>query len=1063
MPKQLPLPKRGMLLALFFSLFSMIAVAQKTVVGKVAGGTDNRPIAGATVTVKGTKVATQTDINGTYKIAVPNDNSIIVITAVGFETIELSAAGKTDVSTSLTQSTTSLNEVVVIGYGTQKRKDLTGSVSSVTAAQIEKVPVTSAEQALQGRAAGVQIVNNDGAPGGNISVLIRGVGSLASGGNAPLFVVDGYPTSGGINNINPNDIASIDVLKDASATAVYGIRAANGVVIITTKKGFKNKVQVSLDMYEAIQSKPKQYDLLNAQQFATLSNEVEAADSSHTYHGLAIWHTPSALHTVDWQNALYRKGLTQSYSIAIRGGNDKVQSAISFGYYDQKGIVQGSFFKRFTVGANLDYQAAKWLKSNTSVKYSYQDANNPLGTGQLFQLAVNPPTLDSGNRATYEIKDANGNYGFYNPQNSNVFKFNNPLYSIETNKYKNITNFILASTSLEATLLDGLKVKTNVGVNVSNYAGSFYQPEDRRAGIQFPGSITANAFYHQNMSSMFEWVWENTVSYDKTFGKHAINLLGGVSAQKKTTTLMGGGGIPPNGVIRDLAQVTNLQFDQFGNGEYIETLASEFARLTYQFNDRYIITGTLRRDGSSKFDTGHQYGVFPSGAIAWKAKNEAFLKDVNWLHDLKVRGSYGEVGNQAAIGLYQYQALYAGNFASNVNGPDANGRPRDNLGYPFDKIYQNGIGQSQPANPKLKWETDILTDIGIDASFLHGALNVTVDWFNRESKDFLLNLAAPAQTGYTYITRNVGSMKNKGIELAINYSGNKGKDLHYGIALTLASVKNTLTSITSGTNAVTNFGGLGLTGQGWTEFTRSVVGGKVGEFYGYQSLGIFQTQAQIDALNAKAPGGIYYRAATKPGDRYFADINGDGLVNADDRTSLGSPQPKFYGGLNFDVTYKTWDFNLYFYGTYGNKILNYIESNLQSFQKRGSEGVENVSVAYFQNHWTPTNPSNTYARALANDDNTLNNVPSSAWIENGSYLRLKNLTVGYTLPGALSSRFSLSKLRLYVSTQNLFTITKYSGLDPEIGIQGGNATQNGVDNGTYPSSRFYTFGLNVTF
>lgn len=1057
MPKQLPLPIKGLVFALFFALVSFTANAQKTVVGKVAGA-DNRPVEGATVSVKGTKTATQTDANGTYKITVPNDQSILVITAVGFETIELSTSGKTDVSASLVQSLTSMNEVVVIGYGTQKRKDLTGSVSSVTAAQIEKTPITTAEQALQGRAAGVQIVNNDGAPGGNISVLIRGVGSLASGGNAPLFVVDGYPTSGGINNINPNDIASIDVLKDASATAVYGIRAANGVVIITTKKGAKNKVQVSLDMYQSMQSKPRQYDLLNAQEFAALSNEVEAGDVTGTYKGLPIWKTPAALHSVDWQDAIYRKGLTQSYSLAIRGGSDKVQSAVSFGYYDQKGIVQGSFFKRFTVGLNLDYQPTKWLKSATSVKYAYQDANNPLGTGQLFQLAVNPPTLDSGNRATYQIKDGNGNYGFYNPQNSNVFKFNNPLYSIETNESKNITNYVLASSSLEATIFSGLKLKTNIGVNTSNYAGSFYQPEDRRAGIQYPGSITTNAYYHQNTSNLFEWIWENTIAYDKTFGKHAINFVGGLSAQKKTTTVMGAGGIPPNGVIRDLAQLSNLQFDRFGNGEYIETLASEFARLTYQYNDKYIITGTIRRDGSSKFDTGHQYGVFPSGAVAWKAKNESFLRDVNWLHDLKIRGSYGEVGNQAAIGLYQYQALYAGNFAANVNGGGA-----DNLGYPFDKIYQNGIGQSQPANPNLKWETDILTDIGFDASFLHGALNVTVDWFNRESKDFLLNLAAPAQTGYTYITRNVGSMNNKGIEVAVNYNGRKGKDFNYGIALTFASVKNRLTSITSGTNAVTNFGGLGLTGQGWTEFTRSTVGGIVGEFYGYKSLGIFQTQAQIDALNTKAPGGIYYRAATRPGDRYFADINGDGVVNADDRTSLGSPQPKFYSGLNLDATYKAFDFNVYFYGVYGNKILNYIESNLQSFQKRGSEGVQNVSREYYENHWTPTNPSNEFARVLFNDDNTLNNVPSSAWIENGSYLRLKNFTVGYTLPVRLANKFTLSKLRFYLSAQNLFTITKYSGLDPEIGIQGGNATQNGVDNGTYPSSRFYTFGLNVTF
>ncbi|MEO8405671.1 MAG: SusC/RagA family TonB-linked outer membrane protein, partial [Chitinophagaceae bacterium] len=307
------------------------------------------------------------------------------------------------------------------------------------------------------------------------------------------------------------------------------------------------------------------------------------------------------------------------------------------------------------------------------------------------------------------------------------------------------------------------------------------------------------------------------------------------------------------------------------------------------------------------------------------------------------------------------------------------------------------------------------------------------------------------------------SMTNKGIELALNYNGNKGKDFQYSVGLTGAAIKNTLVSLTSGNNAITNFGGLGLTGQSWDQFTRTLVGGPVGEFYGYKSLGIFQTQAEIDALNAKAPGGHYYQAATKPGDRHFADLNGDGVVNATDRTSLGSPQPKFYGGLNLDASYKAWDFNMYFYGVFGNKILNYVESDLESFQKRGSEGVENVSVEYYNNHWTPTNPSNKFARALANDDNTLNSVPSSAWIEDGSYVKLKNLTVGYTFPGSVTDKFSLSRVRLYVSAQNLFTITKYSGLDPEIGIQGGNATQSGVDNGTYPSSRFYTFGLNVSF
>ena len=1053
---------RKSLFLIFLTLSSNLIFAQSTVRGKVTSG--DSALSNITVNVKGTATSTQTDNGGNFAISAA-PNSTLVFSGIGFNQLEVAVNNRTTFDVQLVNSASQLNEVVVVGYGTQKRKDITGSISSINAAQMEKVPVTTVDQAIQGRAAGVQVINNDAAPGGNVSILIRGVGSIAPGGNNPLYVVDGYPTTGGINNINPNDIATIDILKDASATAIYGIRAANGVIIITTKRGIKNKVQVSLDAYNAVQTRPKQYDLLNAQEFATLSNEVEAADSTHTYHGLPIWKTPNALHTVDWQDAIYRRGLTQNYTIGVRGGSDKVQSAMSFGYYNQKGIVLGSYFKRFSLNLNLDYQATKWLKSATSIKYSYQDANTPLGTGGngLFQLAINPPTLDSGSRLTNQIKDANGNYGFYNPINPNVNKFNNPVYSVETNKFQNISNFILATSSLEATIFDGLRIKTNVGANVNNFSGFFFQPSDNRAALQYPGSVTSPANYSQNVNRTFEWLWENTLSYDKTFGSHTINFVGGISAQKNDWNGMSGRGIPPNNLTRDLSSVSNLILDNNANGQRVYSLESKFARLTYQFNDKYILTGTIRRDGSSKFDTGHKYGTFPSGAIAWKIKNESFLENVGWLYDLKLRAGYGEVGNESPIGLFQYQALYVGNRPSNVNG----GPDNDNMGYPFNKVYQNGIGPSQPANPELKWETDKQTDIGIDAAFLNGALTFTADWFSRDSKDFLLRLTAPAQTGFLSLTRNVGSMSNKGVELAVNYRGNSGRDFQYGIGLTWSKIKNELTSIANGTDFVLNLGGLSLNGfQGWDEFTRSYVGRPVGEFYGYKAIGIYQTKKQIDDLNAAAPGGIYRPGTVaRPGDRIFADLNGDKKVDAEDRTFIGSPQPKFFGGLNLDGNYKAWDVNLYFYGSKGNKILNYVESNLESFAKRGSEGADNVSRDYYQNHWTPTNPSNKYARALPNggDNSSLNNVPSSAWIEDGSFLKLKNLSVGYTLPASLLNRFTISRIRIYVSSQNLFTITKYSGLDPEIGMQGGSATQNGVDNGTYPSSRFFTFGLNVTF
>lgn len=1060
---------KEMFITAFFILISFLPcfAQQRTITGNVTNLTTGEPVVGVTVSVNGSDEATQTNSKGDFSIAVSSSARTLVFSSVGYETKEVDLNGRTSVNVQLQITNSKLNEVVVIGYGSQKRKDLTGAVSSVGAETIEKVPVTTIDQALQGRAAGVQVTNNDGAPGGNMTVLIRGVGSLASYGNGPLYVVDGYPVSSGINNINPDDIESIQVLKDASATAIYGIRAANGVVLVTTKKGKKGKTQISINAYNAFQSRPKMYDVLNANQWATLANEVADADSQHNFNELPIWRTPSALTDIDWQDALYRQGLTQNYTVAIRGGSDKVQASTSVGYYNQKGIVLGSYFKRFTLGLNLDYTPTSWLHSSTSARYAYENSNTPFGTNNLTQLTELPPTMDSGNKFTSLIKDANGNYGFYNPKNTYVAKYGNPVYNIENNQYRNISNYFLGSSSLEATILRGLKIKTNAGVNITTYDGAYFQPEDDRLNDQYNlGGPTQNAFYSQHLNQTFEWLWENTIAYDRTFGDHMINFVGGISAQKNTWTGMGGSGIPPNAVIRDLAQVRNLQLDvnnppgsNSGNGQNIYTLASQFARLTYGFQDKYLITGTIRRDGSSKFDTGHQYGVFPSGAVAWKIKQESFLKNANWLSELKLRGSYGVVGNQATIPLFQYQALYSTGGPATLN--------PGNLGYPFDKIYQGGIAATQPANPDLKWETDYQTDIGLDASFLNGDLSLTVDWFNRKSKDFLLTLAAPAQSGYNFLTRNVGSAVNKGVEIAINYN-HTVKEFNYGIGLTLTTVNNTLTSITSGTDFVTNFGGLTLPGIGWTTFTETHIGQSIGEFYGYKSLGIFQSQEQVDKLNAAAaaknPANQYYqKSATGAGDRYFADTNGDGHVTADDQISLGSPLPDFYGGLNLDASYKAWDFNIYFYGVYGNKILNYQKSALESFQNRSFVGVQNVSLSYFKNHWTPDNPSNTYSRATYNDDAVGSNVPSSAWIEDGSYLKLKNITVGYTFPSSVINKITASKLRVYVSAQNLFTVTKYSGLDPEIGMQNGNATQNGVDNGTYPSSRYFTVGLNLIF
>lgn len=1059
--------------SLFFvfllSFVFQFASAQGGIVkGRITTG--DSALANITVQVKGTSRTTQTNDNGEFTISA-SPTATLVVTSVGYARQEVRVNNQSALAINLQGTSQQLEQVVVIGYGSQRRKDVTGSVSSVTAAQIEKVPVTTLDQALQGRSAGVQVTSNDASPGSGIQVQIRGVGSL--GNNDPLYVVDGYPITGGLNTINPNDIASIDILKDASATAIYGNRASNGVVIISTKRGKRGGVQLSVDALTSVQSMPKMYKVLNAQQWATLATELAPQDGFST---LPEWSTPASLTNVDWQKAIYQTGLKQNYNLALRGGSDKVQTSFSAGYFDQKGVVKGSDFNRVNLSANVDYSAFTWLKSTTSLKYTRNDNKIAFGTGGqgaaagVGYLSRLPPTI-TGNKLTNQIKDGNGNYGFYNPGNVNVKSWGNPLYSIETQDQKNLTNYFLGSTSLEAAIFDGLKIKTNLGINTNDYSGYYFTPSDTRAIDQYgQGNQSSLNYYSQSANNTFEWLWENTLSYTKTFGGHSIDFVGGVSSQKNTYRQIGANGNNlPSDQLRNLSSVPTLN-SYYGN-EQTYSLASQFGRLSYKFMDRYLITGTVRRDGSSKFASGHQYGIFPSGSIAWRVKQEPFLQHVYGISDLKIRAGYGEVGSQASIGLFRYLGQYT---------PGGGPLTSTNVGYPFGNVYQAGLILNSLPDADLKWETSKQTDIGMDLAFLNNSLTITVDYYKKESKDFLLNIPVPAQTGFTLATRNVGSISNSGVEVAVDYRKSVS-DFTYGINLNFSTLNNKLLSLATNQKSVSNLdlnnNGLGFPNTGantWVTFSNSKIGGPVGEFYGYKSAGIFQTQAEVDALNAAAAakhgaGALYQSPGpTKAGDRKFVDVNGDGQVTADDQVSLGSPIPKFFAGLNLDGSYKAFDLNVFFYAVSGNKIFNYQQRTLETFgNSTGAVGVENVGEDYFKNRWMATNPSNRYARATANDFNG-NGRPSDVYIEDGSYLRLRSVQLGYTVPASIAGKITASRIRLYVSAQNLFTITKYKGLDPEIGQPAGNdgtrsVAASGIDAGTYPNSKFFTFGLNVTF
>jgi len=1056
---------KSLILSLFFLAFSALsAFAQnRPVSGTVTAGDDGSKLPGVSVLVKGTTTGTTTNENGGYSINAPA-NATLVFSYIGYATQELPVNSRSTINVILNADAQSLQEVnvVAVGYGTARRQDLTGSIASVSSEQLAKVPVTTTDQALQGRAAGVQVTNNDGAPGAGVQVQIRGIGTFGS--SDPLYVVDGYPITGGLSQINPNDIASIDILKDASATAIYGTRAANGVVIITTKRGGKGgDVIIDFDAYGSIQAKPNTYEVLNAQEYVTLAKERATAD------GISIpaeWNNAAALRTIDWQDVMYQTGYRQNYNLSMRGGNEKVQSALSLNYFDQKGIVIGSTFKRMNASLNTDYQAKSWLKATANIKYTRNDSKVAFGSGGqdagfgIGSLTKLGPTM-TGNPLTDEVVDANGNYGYYPKGNQYLNGQANVYADVLTQDQKNLTNYLLSNFSLEATILPGLRVKTNFGINTNDYSGYYFTPTNNR------GPNVVLPFYSQSANNSFDYLWENTVSYTKTFGQHNFDFVGGVSQQENTYRFMGAQG---SGQISDVLR--NLQsigsYTNIEGSEASYALASQFARVNYKFGDKYLVTGTIRRDGSSRFGANNRYGIFPSGSVAWRVKNENFLKDSDFISDLKFRASYGEVGLQSSIDLFQYLDLYStgGNQSS-----------QNSFGYAFNKNYQPGLVLTTPPNPDLKWETSKQTDIGVDAAFLGGKLSVTADYYIKESADFLLRIPVPPQTGFTDLTKNTGSIRNSGFELGITYRESE-KAFKYGVGLNLTTVKNKIISLASGQDAIYNLTTLGFPNTGansWITYTQSKVGSSIGEFYGYRTNGIFQSAADVAAANAAATaanGGVattYQTSVTQAGDRRFVDVNGDGRVTAADKVSLGSPLPKFFAGLNLDASYQQFDINMLWFASVGNKVFNYQARTLESFgATNGGIGIENVSREYYENRWTPTNPSDRYARAVKDDPNG-NTQPSDVYVEDGSFLKLRSLQIGYSFKDELAKRLGAQRVRLYVSGQNLLTFTKYSGLDPEIGLPSDpstgtrNVTASGIDIGTYPNSRFYTLGLNVTF
>ncbi|MEP5372440.1 SusC/RagA family TonB-linked outer membrane protein [Ekhidna sp.] len=1049
-----------------------IASLQQRVSGTVTDS-NGESVPGTTIQEKGTNNGAVTDIDGNFSLNVSGPESILLISSVGFITQEVTVGNQTSFNIQLDEDLTALEEVVVVAYGTARKKDLTGAVAVIGAEELNAFPATTVDEALQGKTAGVQVTSNSGAPGASVSVNIRGVGTF--GNTTPLYIVDGFPTQD-ISFINPTTIQSLTVLKDASATALYGVRASNGVVIIQTKQGSKGMVEVELNSFIGFRTSPREIDVLGVEDFTSFATELSSSDNAQV-RGNAVpytgWSDPSQLRTINWQDEIFDQALRKSTTLNVRGGGEKSRVAFTAGVYDEEGTLLGSEYTRYDLGLNTSFDINDKLRLNANAKYISSQGFQPLGTGRdallnLFSTiphlapageANNNPNDPNDVNPTNLPVDENGNFGAFPDVGGESFRDGrNWVARALENDQDNLSTTILANADIEWDIIGGLSTQVKVGARVDNNTGSFFQPEYYRSNGNL--DVRPNASFSNDQSTSNEWLGEYILKYSETFaGRHKFGVLAGTSAQRITFRSSGGTGVGfLNNNVRSVAaadQITRAQGFQS-----TRTLASTFARVNYDYSSKYYVTATVRRDGvGDVFGVSNLYGTFPSVAVGWNVDEESFFQSTPF-DFLKVRGSWGVTGNFSGIPSFGFTSFYvsdAGVLNSN---------------YSFDGSNSTlGLVPRGSANPDLQWEEQTQFNVGIEGAVLDNSLYFTIDYFNKESEGLLFNATVPSQSGFTSQAQNGATAVNKGFEFLVGHRKNVG-DFSWDINANLTTISNEITQINSQSGLAVfpnEFLDDFFTGGFWFDVTQSRLGGEVGTFYGFVADGIFQNQGEIDALNADAPSGNYQDSDTAPGDRRFRDLNGDGEITGDDRTTIGSPIPDFYGSVNLNFSYKGFDLGLNFYGTYGNEILNLVKRELESASGYGNNAsFSNVSTEYFENRWNGEGSTNSFARALIDDNAVQNNRASSYFVEDGSYLRLRNVTLGYNLPSSLVGKVGLGSVRFYASLQNLFTITNYSGTDPEIGqntdINGNNSvTTRGIDAGAYPLSKSYTFGLNLKF
>lgn len=1022
----------ALLIAICCQLFSFHLSAQNNrLISGTVTSNDGLPLAGANVLFKGDTKGATTGVDGKFSLAVPQGKNTLVVSYIGYITREIQVDGQTAIEVRLTEDQSELSNVVVIGYGTAKKSDLTGSVVSVRSEELKAVPATTLDQALQGRAAGVQVTQISGKPGAETSIRIRGTSSI-NAGNEPLYVIDGMlvnsdggdvsvggtrgPRISPLSSINPSDIESIEILKDASATAIYGSRGANGVVLITTKRGKSGRGTLSFETYFAQQQVANKLKLLNAGQFADLVNDAKiAANQTPVYVN-----PPNLGKGTDWQDELFRIAPMANYQLSFSGGDDKTKYAISGSFFDQKGIIENSNFKRYTFRANLDRKVTDKLTVGNTFTYSRLNSRGVLtNAGQIVPGVVTSSLLFNPVLPVYD-STVNGGYTFENDRGKVL---GNPIAEAKEYTSTTILSRVLGNVYAQYNFSKELSFKTTFGIDAFNNEENSFGPNFLKR------TQASNGEASLGRTSGLTWLNENTFNFNKTFNsRHNLNALAGFTLQQfqNEKVFLYAFDFPDNRTgYHNIA--AGLKPQKPSNSESAWSMVSYLGRINYTLDNKYLFTVTGRVDGSSKFSEGRKYGFFPSAAFAWRVSSEDFMQDINAINDLKFRVSYGVIGNQA-IPPYGSLALvgpYGEGVFNSANGSE---------------VY-TGNEPISFANNRLKWESTKQFDVGFDLALLKSRINLTVDYYKKKTYDLLLSTPIPLTTGFTTTLLNIGNIENHGIDIDLRTKNLTGK-LEWTSGLNFSINRNRVTNLNSQTDIPLEVGGLILR-----------QGEPIGTFFGYHFDGIYQSDAEA------AAGPLLFNSPThsRAGDRKYRDTNKDGIVDVGDREIIGNANPKFTAGLTNSLYFHNFEFSFFFQGSYGNYIANLNNLDLLNFN-----GQNNVLAEAGLNRWTPENPSNKYPRALAAGSND-QGVLSTAIIEDASYLRLKNITLGYNLPSKVVSKVKMSNLRVYASATNLWTLTNYSGYDPEANTFGQSTTLIGIDLGGYPQSKVFQIGLSASF